>query len=149
MVFTVDSFEAKDLLDVMQLASRVLPERYPYEFFLQMARAQGQYFRVAREQETGRIAGFIVAAKQPGLQGRVLVFGVDPALQGRGLGRLLLRDIQRSLTLEDVRSLQLEVRPDNRRAISFYQHEGFAVTGLQERAYKDGSDALWMAKALF
>lgn len=147
-MFVVEPFDSKDLLSVMRLASRVLPEEYPYEFFLRMARGAGRLFRVAREAETGQILGFIVGGKKPGLQGDVLLFAVDPQHQGRGIGHALIRDLQRTLALDDVRELGLEVRTDNVRAIHFYQREGFRVTSVEERVYKDGGDAFWMTKPL-
>lgn len=132
----------------MRLAAKTLPEQYPHDFFLQLARLGSPHFRVAKAASSGRLVGFIVGVKQPALAGNVLLLAVDPDAQGQGLGRMLLRDLQRSMTLDDVRELSLEVRTDNFRAIQFYERQGFAVTGLQERVYRDGSDALWMSKAL-
>ncbi len=147
-MYKVEPFQPSDLIPVMRLASRVLPEQYPVEFYLQLARNHGPLFKVVREIGSGQLLGFIVAARQPGLRSNVLLFGVDPAHQGRGIGRSLLRSVQRSLTLSNVRELDLEVRPDNVRAIDFYRREGFAVTGLESKVYKDGSDALHMSKPL-
>lgn len=148
-MYEIGPFEVSDLLSVAGLASRVLPEAYPPEFFLRMHAIQGDHFRVAREVETGRVAGFILATKQPGLRGNILMFGVDPAAQGQGVGRALLRDVQQGLALDNVRTIDLEVRPDNSRAIEFYQRQGFFVAELEEGVYQDGGDALLMTKALF
>jgi len=147
-MFAIQPFESQHLLPAMRLAAKTLPEQYPTEFFLQLARDVNRYFRVAVEVESGRVIGLIVGARQPGMEGNVLLFAVDSDFQGQGIGRALLKDLQRRMSIEDIRSIKLEVRPDNRRAISFYEHEGFSVTGLEEHAYKDGSDALWMAKTL-
>lgn len=147
-VFVLGPFESRDLLDVMRLSTQTLGEEYPFTFFTQMAASQGKHFRVARKVEDGQVIGFLVAARQPALQGRILLFSVDPDFQGLGIGRALLRDAQRALVLDDVRSLQLEVRPDNARAIEFYQRHGFNVSRVQAGAYRDGSDALLMTKPL-
>lgn len=144
----IETFQTKDLVDVMRLAARTLPEDYPYDFYLDLARAQERHFRVARDVTTGKIVGFLVAAKEPGLQANVLLFAVDPDYQGLGIGRSLLRDAQRRLTLDNIRRLRLEVRLDNARAIKFYQREGFTVAGLEPGVYKDGADAVAMWKAL-
>lgn len=149
VVYVIDRFQQRDLLDVMRLSYETLEEEYPYTFFTQMADHQARYFRVAREVATGRVLGFLVANRQAGLEGRILLFAVDPRHQGQGIGKALLRNAQRTLTLDNVRQLQLEVRTDNGRAIAFYQHHGFNVSRLQERAYRDGSDALLMTKPLF
>jgi len=148
MPLVIEPFHPNDLLPVMRLAARTLPEEYPYEFYLQMARLQGRHFRVAKEGVTRDVLGFIVAAKEPGLRANVLLFAVDPGLQGQGIGRALLRDVQRSLTLDEVRALELQVRSDNRRAIEFYRREGFIVVGRESGVYRDGADALAMSKSL-
>jgi len=147
-MISIETFRPRDLVDVMRLASRTLPEEYPYDFYLQLSRAQGQHFRVARDVVDNSLVGFLVAAKEPGLQANVLLFAVDPAYQGLGIGRALLRDAQRRLALDNVRQLRLEVRVDNRRAIRFYQREGFDVAGLQPGVYRDGADAVAMRKTL-
>lgn len=148
-MYVIERFHSSHLLEVMRLSVQVLDEEFPWQFFSQMAAAQGKYFFVAREVETSKIVGFLIAGRQPGLSGRILLFAVDPGFQGQGVGRSLLRQAQKSLALDNVRQLHLEVRPDNRRAIAFYQHHGFSVDRLQERAYRDGSDALRMVKPLF
>lgn len=132
----------------MRLSSQTLGEEYPFGFFAQMAAYQGRYFRVARHVETGEVVGFLVASRQPGLQSRILLFAVDSEFQGRGVGRALLQDAQRALALDNVRLVQLEVRPDNRKAIEFYQRSGFRVSRVEEGVYGDGSDALVMTKPL-
>lgn len=147
-MFVLEPFQPSDLLGVMRLAARTLSESYPFEFFLQMARLDTCHFRVAREVETGRLVGAIIAVRQPACEGSVLLITVDPAHQGQGLGRQLLRDAQRALALRDVRTLQLEVRPENQRAIEFYEREGFTVAKWEEHVYRDGSDALLMTKPL-
>ena len=147
-MISVETFQPRDVVEVMRLASQTLSEEYPYDFYLQLSKAQGQHFRVARDVVTGKIVGVLAAAKEPGLRANVLVFAVDPAYQGLGIGRTLLRDAQRRLTIENVRQLRLEVRSDNARAIKFYQREGFNVAGLEQGVYRDGSDAVAMWKAL-
>jgi len=72
---------------------------------------------------------------------------VDPAFQGRGLGRRLLNflmDTNRSLA----EKIFLEVRVSNNAAIALYQHAGFTVLGKRKNYYpaQDGrEDALIMA----
>lgn len=148
MPVAIEPFHPDDLLAIMRLASRTLPEEYPYEFYLQMARVQGRHFRVAKDAATSTVLGFIVVAKEPGMKANLLLFAVDPAQQGQGIGRALLRDVQRGLTLDQVRALELQVRSDNRRAIEFYRREGFTVVGRETAVYKDGADALAMSKPL-
>lgn len=53
-------------------------------------------------------------------------------VRGHGLGRMLIEQLQRSLSARHVSGLHLEVSPNNQNAISFYTHLGFAeVTRTQ------------------
>jgi ribosomal protein S18 acetylase RimI-like enzyme len=147
-MFVIERFEASDVLAVLRLAQRSLGEELPYTFFLQMSSLRPDYCKVARDPETGGVVGFIVGNKEPGLEGRVLAFAVDPRYQSLGVGRELLGALQREMMFHDVRQVRLEVRADNTRAIDFYQRHGFNVTKLEPRAYKDGVDAFHMMKPL-
>lgn len=65
----------------------------------------------------------------------VHTIGVDPAFQGRGIGRALLR---RMLAVADAQSapVVLDVRTDNVPARSLYAAHGFEVVGLRPRYYR-------------
>ena len=71
--------------------------------------------------------------------------GVDPARQGRGIGRALLRDL---LAVADgPRPVFLEVRTDNEAAIALYEAEGFSRIGVRKRYYQpSGADAYTMRR---
>lgn len=146
--YVIESFRPQDVVSVLRLVRRSLGEEVPFNFLLQISALKPNYCKVARDLGTGDLLGLIVGTKESGHGGRVLLFAVDPEWQGRGVGRTLLRSLQQSMTLEDVRQVELEVRADNHRAIDFYQRHGFEVTGFQEGAYKDGADAYVMAKPL-
>ena len=146
--FVLEPFRPEDLVAVLTLVQRSLGEEIPYAFFLQMSTLRPEYSLVARDPATRTVVGFIVGTKDAGHEGRVLAFAVDPEAQGRGVGHALLARLQRSMLLQDVRQVHLEVRADNHRAIEFYRRHGFNVTGLEEAAYKDGADAYRMMKPL-
>lgn len=146
--FIIEPFKATDLVGVLKLVQRSLGEEIPYHFFLQMSTLRPEYCLLAKDPRDNRTLGVIVGTKESGYGGRVLVFAVDPAVQGQGVGRALLRSLQSGMALEQIRQVELEVRADNHRAIDFYQRHGFHVAGVQEKAYKDGSDAFVMMKPL-
>lgn len=61
---------------------------------------------------------------------------VDPAYQGRGIGRMLLNHmLTRSRTMP-VDSVFLEVRVSNQRAIDLYQSVGFRQVGVRKDYYQ-------------
>ena len=103
-----------------------------------------------------------VAESEPGLLGYgVLSMGadeahllnlcVDPAWQGHGLGRRLLRRMVDLARWHMADRVFLEVRPSNPNAIALYASEGFLRIGQRPRYYpaKDGrEDAIVMALEL-
>jgi ribosomal-protein-alanine N-acetyltransferase len=71
--------------------------------------------------------------------------GVDPALQGRGIGRLLLDAL---LHHAGSGAVYLEVRTDNAAAIALYRSAGFVEIGLRKRYYRvSGADAYTMRRS--
>ncbi|WP_373138116.1 ribosomal protein S18-alanine N-acetyltransferase [Mycobacterium marinum] len=70
--------------------------------------------------------------------------GVDPAYQGRGIGRRLLDEL---LAFADGGVVFLEVRTDNEPAIALYCSVGFEQVGLRRRYYRvSGADAYTMRR---
>ena len=82
----------------------------------------------------------------PGAEAEIHTIGVDPAHQGRGIGRALLRGL---LAAADALHAEvfLEVRTDNEPARRLYESEGFTVVGLRRRYYRpSGADAHTMRR---
>nr|WP_221220221.1 mycothiol synthase [Mycolicibacterium sp. BK634] len=101
---------------------------------------------LAVDDQTGALLGFHwtkVHADEPGL-GEVYVVGVDPAAQGRGLGRTLtlvgLHHLARRLASHDDREVMLYVEADNTAAVKTYERLGFAVSSV-DTAYRPPSSA--------
>lgn len=74
----------------------------------------------------------------------VHTIGVDPAYQGRGIGRRLLDDL---LDYADGGVVYLEVRTDNEAALELYRSAGFHQIGVRKRYYRvSGADAYTMRR---
>ena len=98
-----------------------------------------------------RVAGTLVGYAGISRLGRTSPFeyevhtiGVDPAYQGRGIGRRLLDEL---LDFADGGVVYLEVRTDNEAAIALYRSTGFEQIGLRRRYYRvSGADAYTMRR---
>jgi len=91
-------------------------------------------------------AGLAFVALPPRAEAEIHTIGVDPAHQGRGIGRALLRGL---LEVADAAhaAVFLEVRTDNDAARALYESEGFTVIGLRRRYYTpSGADAHTMRR---
>ena len=82
--------------------------------------------------------------RKPPFEYEVHTIGVDPAYQGRGIGRRLLDEL---LKFADGGVVYLEVRTDNEVAIALYRSVGFDQIGLRRRYYRvSGADAYTMRR---
>ena len=73
---------------------------------------------------------------------------VDPAYQRKHLGSLLMEEIIKDARAKKVRTITLEVRKNNEKAVKLYQKFGFIQTLVKEKYYSNGDDALYMIKEL-
>lgn len=74
-----------------------------------------------------RLVGFHWTKQHPGLLGEVYVLGVDPAADGRGLGRALLLAGLHHLAARGNHTVELYVEADHLRAVQLYRGHGFRV----------------------
>jgi ribosomal-protein-alanine N-acetyltransferase len=81
-------------------------------------------------------------------EAHILNICIDPAAQGQGHGRRLLRTLIRISRHHRAERIFLEVRPSNPRAIALYFDEGFNEIGRRPRYYPANmgrEDAIVMA----
>ena len=71
-----------------------------------------------------------------GDEAHVMTIGTDPAAQGRGHGRRMLRALLEEAQRRGAVQVILEVRVDNAPANSLYESEGFATVGIRKRYYQ-------------
>lgn len=96
----------------------------------------------------GYVVGFAVAMIAPPDM-ELSKIGLEPAWQGKGIAKLLLKEVLRYAVVCRCTSCFLEVRPSNHRAIAFYQAHGFEVYGQRPDYYQNPKeDALLMKLAL-
>ena len=100
------------------------------------------------ENEDGCVVGYGMAAVIAD-EGEILNLAVERAVQGQGLGRLVLEGLLDVLREAGVRKAFLEVRRSNEAAIGLYRAAGFQPLGLRPSYYvSPKEDALTMALEL-
>lgn len=82
----------------------------------------------------GKPAGFTMIRRILD-EAEIVTIGVIPALGGQGIGRRALEMRLKSLAMCGVRTVFLEVRKDNERAIRLYRGLGFADIGARKDYY--------------
>ncbi|MEZ5892378.1 MAG: ribosomal protein S18-alanine N-acetyltransferase [Parvularculaceae bacterium] len=92
-------------------------------------------------------AGFAVW-RDLGPEAELLTIGVLPAFRGLGLGTALLGAVMDAARAAGAQKLFLEVGADNHAARGLYERAGFAEVSIRRAYYRDGADALVMARTL-
>ena len=76
--------------------------------------------------------------------GTICQIAVHPDIQHSGVGSELLKEVIKDAYIKKVRTLTLEVRESNEKAIKFYQKHGFVISHKKEGYYSNGENALYM-----
>ncbi|MEI2778691.1 MAG: ribosomal protein S18-alanine N-acetyltransferase [Tetrasphaera sp.] len=96
----------------------------------------------------GALLGY-AGADHGGEVSDLMTIAVTSAARGRGLGRLLLAEIEHRARARGAAALLLEVRADNAAALELYRSSGFDVLSTRRRYYQPGDvDAVVMRKLL-
>lgn len=78
-------------------------------------------------------------------EGHITNLGIDPSVQGKGLGKTMMGLIMDWARQHKICRLTLEVRVSNTRAIKLYEQLGFKSAGIRPAYYEDnGEDACIM-----
>ena len=122
---TIRAFRDADTDDVVALWERAgltRPWNDPRRDIARKLTVQREMFLVA--EEAGAVVGTAMFGYD-GHRGWVNYLGVDPAHQGRGIGRALMAEGERLLTGLGCPKLNLQVRLGNADAIAFYAALGY------------------------
>ena len=136
---------AGDERELARLAAAVLPEAWSAGAFAVSLARDSARARVA--DADGALVGFALALRAED-EAELISVAVEPAQQGRGLGRRLVGTLLAELRAEGVRRVHLEVRSSNAVARALYASLGFSESRRRVGYYRDGEDALELGVAL-
>lgn len=122
---TIRSFTPTDEQEVIRLWKRcglLRPWNDPRKDIRCKQSVQPDLFLVLEHDE--RIAGTVMAGFD-GHRGWLNYLGVEPELQSRGFGRLLVEEATLRLRRLGCPKINIQVRSDNQTAIAFYKRLGF------------------------
>jgi ribosomal-protein-alanine N-acetyltransferase len=142
VVLTVTPMRRRHLASVLDIEAEVYPTPWSARLFDDELGRRGRAYVVARvgEQVVG-YAGVLMIADD----GHIATVAVDPAWQGRGIGRALLAELVHGALAMGANQLTLEVRVSNEAAKALYRRFGFVPAGARKAYYADnGEDALVM-----
>ena len=88
------------------------------------------------------------AGRMEGRRGHLLSICVSKPYRRRGIGRMLLKAVEEELKKRGAEEVYLEVREDNKAALSLYLSAGYRQAGRIPWYYEDGCPAIVMRKSL-
>ncbi len=111
-----------------------------------LTRAKASIFMAESDGTSVGMAIMLWRKKQA--HGRLYDIVVDPLMQGRGIGRLLLDRCLEEARKRNCRTVSLEVRADNKGAIKLYERNDFRRDRELPDYYSDGSPAIKMVRGM-
>jgi ribosomal-protein-alanine N-acetyltransferase len=144
---TIDGLTEADADRCAELEAILFPgdDPWPTIAFVRELAAKHNHYVAAREGDTLiGYGGISRLGRIPPFEYEIHTIGVDPAYQGRGIGRRMLEELL-GIAADSV--VHLEVRTDNDLAIALYRSVGFTEVGLRKRYYRvSGADAYTMRR---
>lgn len=146
--FLLRDYSPRDLGQLCALDRQCFPEKiaYPPETMRETIEEKAA-FSIVAEDESGRIAAFVVAGRTSPQIGHIATIDVAPGVRRRGLGTRLMQAAETRLVGLGVRKIRLETATANL-ARRLFAKLGYQRVGKIERYYPDGSDAWVMEKPL-
>lgn len=138
----IRTFEPKDTFSVIKLASQTLTERYNPSLFTYFYETNPEGFIVATLNH--KIIGFIIGIKINNQKTKILMISVLPRYQKQKIGTKILEEFIKRTQKEKIKTIELEVRTDNNKAINFYEKYGFKKIIKIKQFYQNGKSAYTM-----
>jgi ribosomal-protein-alanine acetyltransferase len=147
MTVIIDGLTATDANRCAELEALLFPGDDPWPtiaFVRELAAGHNHYVAAREDDVLIGYGGISRLGRTPPFEYEVHTIGVDPAYQGRGIGRRMLDEL---LDIAADSVVHLEVRTDNAPAIALYRSVGFTEVGLRKRYYRiSGADAYTMRR---
>ncbi|KXB03456.1 hypothetical protein AKJ45_01580 [candidate division MSBL1 archaeon SCGC-AAA261F19] len=147
-------FKERDLQEVYAIERRSFPNPWPKFWFESLHLQNSADFLVASQNED--VLGYAIAKTEGKFklwklqvkeQGRLLKIAVKKEARHQGIGKSLLQAIIARLIERGTTDIWLEARTQNIGARKFYRAMGFEEKKIVDDYYKNGGDAIIMAKS--
>jgi ribosomal protein S18 acetylase RimI-like enzyme len=132
-----DRADTETVVDLWRRCGLTRPWNDPYRDIERKLTVQPELFLVLERDDA--VAATAMAGYD-GHRGWVYYVAVEPALQGSGVGRMLMTEVERRLTGLGCPKLNVQVRSGNEPVAAFYRRLGYAedgAVGLGKRLIPD------------
>jgi [ribosomal protein S18]-alanine N-acetyltransferase len=147
MGVSIRQYEGKDFARLHKLDQECFPPGISYSkwslhYYLSLPGAD-----CLLAEEGKQIAGFILAEENPPL-GHIITLDVAEGFRRRGVGTLLLREMEEHFVFRGVESVLLETSVENASGIAFWERHGYRTEAVVKKYYLGKIDAYEMKKKL-
>jgi ribosomal-protein-alanine N-acetyltransferase len=142
----IRKFNVESLSKIIKIADMSLDEKYSIDLFLDIYSEWPDGFLVA--EMNNDIVGFLAGARLSTKESRILMLAVNPNYQGLGIGSKLLNNFEALSLSNGIRTIRLEVRVSNYKAIQFYQKRKYVIANIIPHYYTNNENAFLMWKIL-
>lgn len=126
-------------------------ERTDLEGYLRWSVTERDMRVIVAETKDHKIAGFVVTEFNSATMRNavnIVDIAVAPELQGQGIGRTLMEQVEETALKNEFDTVTLQVRKGNAKARGLYESMGFRDMGEEKKYYRDGESAIEMKKYL-
>lgn len=132
-----------DALAIAMLHARAFDEPWPQGDFSALL-AQEAMLAVGCEKDGALVSFALFGLVAP--EAEILTLCVDPSRRKQGEGLMLIGAAMSLLAARKISRIFLDVARSNEAARALYAKAGFQETGLRLRYYRNGDDAILMAR---
>lgn len=137
----IEKFNPKYLIEILKLETEVFGiNSFSPSYFLSLIE-NNRYFYVVRKKED--IIGYILAGAIDEKEIKIISIAIKPNYQRRGIGSKLMRKLVEKIE-KKYDLISLEVRTNNKKALSFYYKLGFSKEKILYDYYQDDENAFYL-----
>ncbi len=141
----IRTFMPSDLNRVYEIETRSFKDPYHPLFLLNLHKAYHYSFFVA--EINSFVVGYVTSRIVEG-KGHILAIAVDKNYRRKDIGYILIDRVIEYLLKNNIKTVQLEVRVSNTKAIEFYKSQGFIEAKIIPHYYQDGENGILLIKDL-
>lgn len=145
MVIITDASE-EDLQQIYQIEIESFDNPYPYTLLKAYLYIANGLYLVAKEGK--KVLGYIIGVIQFKSRGHIVSIAVKKEYRNKGIGNMLIKELERRFLLNNCFYSYLEVMITNAGAISFYYRNKYFIIFVKKNYYGRGKHAFIMVKDL-
>lgn len=133
----------EDVAEIAVLENQCFSDPWNYQMLADSFMSSN--FKTKLCEVDGKVVGYIGAVLSYD-EADIALVAVDKNYRGKGIGKELIKSLEKVLIENNIERVFLEVRVSNSSAIALYLKSGFTGRSVRLKYYGDGEDAIVMEK---